>query len=79
MRCNFFRWCIEDRGDDKDRIIARQRNKIYSLEKRMKMSRKWIKMLLVGLCVVVVINIVMLTIFLKFPCVTYECIFWLGL
>jgi len=68
MRCNFFRWCIEDTGDDKDRTIARQINKICSLEKRLKMSRKWIKMLLVGLCVV--INILMLTIFLKFPWVT---------
>ena len=50
MRCNFFRWCkcIEDIRDDKDGTIARQRNKICSLEKRLKMSRKWIKMLLVG-------------------------------
>ena len=65
MGCNFFRWCkcIED----KDGTIVRQRNEICSLEKRLKMSRKWIKMLLVGLCVVVVINIAMLIIFLKFP------------
>jgi len=67
MGCNFFRRCIEDTGDDKDGMIVRQRNKFCSLEKHLKMSRKWIKMLLVGLCVVVVINIVMLTIFLKFP------------
>ena len=34
MRCNFFRWCkcIEDIGDDKDGTIARQINKICSLE-----------------------------------------------
>jgi len=68
MGCNFFRWCkcIEDTGDDKEGTIARQRNKICSLEKCLKMSRKWIKMLLVGLCVVV-INLAMLIIFLKFP------------
>ena len=43
MGCNFFRRCkcIED----KDGTIARQRNEICSLEKRLKMSRKWIKML----------------------------------
>ena len=50
---------------DKDGTIARQRNKICSLEKRLKMSTKWIKMLLVGLCVVVVINLAMLIIFLS--------------
>ena len=69
MRCNFFRLCkcIEDIGEGKYGTIARQRNKICNLEKHLKTSRKWIKMLLVGLCVVVVINIVMLIIFLKFP------------
>jgi len=35
-------------------------------KKRLKVSRKWIKMLLVGLSIVVVINIAILTIFLKF-------------
>ena len=77
----FFRWCkcIEDIGDDKDGTIARQRNNICSLEKCLMMSRKWIKMLLVGLCVVVVINLAMLIIFLKFPWVTSEWMFWLGL
>ena len=67
MESNFFIWYIEDTEDDRDGIIARQRNNICSLKKRLKVSRKWIKMLLLRLFVVVVINIVMLSIFLNFP------------
>ena len=57
-----------------NKIIVRQRNKICSLEKRLKVSRKWIKMLLGGLCLVFVINIIMLSILLK---ISYRmCFFW---
>ncbi|QCD86368.1 hypothetical protein DEO72_LG3g889 [Vigna unguiculata] len=41
--CNYFKWCSEDGGDDRDDTIMRQRRKIYILEKELKRSRKNIK------------------------------------
>jgi len=66
LGCNFFIWGIEDVGDDRNAIIARQRNKIYNLGKHLKVSTKWIQMLLVVVYFVVVINIIMLSMLLKY-------------
>jgi len=41
--------------------------KICNLEKRLKVSTKWIQMLLMVVCFIVVINIIMLSMLLKFP------------
>jgi len=32
----FFKWCIQEVDDEKDTIILRQKNKIYSIEKCIK-------------------------------------------
>ncbi|QCD98368.1 hypothetical protein DEO72_LG11g3254 [Vigna unguiculata] len=43
--CNYFKWLNEDNGDEKDATIARQRRKIYHMEKSLVISRKWVRFL----------------------------------
>jgi len=40
--CNYFKWLNKDNGDERDATIARQRKKIYHLEKSLVISEKWL-------------------------------------
>ena len=62
--CNFFKWCIEDGDDEKDAIILRQRRKIYILEKEVKGWRKWVNLLIGLVCVLVVLNLILVSMML---------------
>ena len=39
--CNYFKWCTEDNGDERDATIARQSQRIRQLEKDLIDSEKW--------------------------------------
>ncbi|QCE11509.1 hypothetical protein DEO72_LG10g2742 [Vigna unguiculata] len=42
--CNYFKWCTEDNGDERDATIARQSQRIRQLEKDLIDSEKWLMM-----------------------------------
>jgi len=48
--CNYFKWCTEEDGDQRDSTILTQRRKIYNLEKDVKLLKKWVKILVGVVC-----------------------------
>jgi len=38
--CNYFKWLCEENDDEKDAIIAKQRRKIYDVEKSLRVYKK---------------------------------------
>jgi len=53
--CNIFKWCIEDVADEREQLLSDKR----ILEKRLKVSTRRIKMLLVEMFFLFQINIIM--------------------
>ena len=55
--CNYFKWCTEDNGDERDATIARQSQRIRQLEKELIDSEKWLMYLfrIIGLLGLIVI------------------------
>ena len=54
----FFKWCYEDIINERDVIILKQIREIQNLENSLKVSRKWL-LVLVGMICVGLINIVL--------------------
>jgi len=48
-----------DNGDEKDATIGRQRRKIYSLEKALVISDKWVKILSVIIMFLLFVNVIL--------------------
>ncbi|QCD93520.1 hypothetical protein DEO72_LG5g1595 [Vigna unguiculata] len=65
--CNYLKWYGEDDVDDRDGVIIKQRRKIVSLEKSNKLYEKWIKRLIRIVCVLVVVNVFLVSVVIKSP------------
>ncbi|XP_017407845.1 uncharacterized protein LOC108320814 [Vigna angularis] len=53
--CNFFKWCVEEKVDEKDCTMVRR---ISQLENSVKDLQKMMKILVVALCVCIVVCLV---------------------
>jgi len=49
----------EDNGDEKDATIGRQRRNIYTLEKALVISDKWVKILSVIIMFLLFVNVIL--------------------
>jgi len=47
LGCNFFKWCYEEGADERDAIIARQRQKIAYMENSLSVWKKRMQLSLV--------------------------------
>jgi len=66
-RCNYFKWLNKDNGDEKDATIARQRRKIYHLEKSLVISGKWVRFLSGIIICLGLINVILVWKFIQIP------------
>ena len=57
--CNYFKWLNEDNGYEKDATIGRQRRKIYTLEKAIAISNRWVKILSVIIVFLFFVNVIL--------------------
>lgn len=67
MEWNILKGAMNTMGDERDVTIGRQRRKIYNIEKRLKVSEKWVKVLIWIICFLGLINIIFVTMLLKIP------------
>ena len=58
LGCNFFKWCYEEGADERDAIIARQRQKIAYIENALNVWKKRMQLSLVVIGVLIVMNVV---------------------
>ncbi|KOM56104.1 hypothetical protein LR48_Vigan10g199600 [Vigna angularis] len=64
MSCNYFKWCNEEKVDERDVINGSQRRKICDMEKTVKALKRRIQFLVAVVCVLTVLIIAMLCVFL---------------
>ncbi|QCE03336.1 hypothetical protein DEO72_LG8g1360 [Vigna unguiculata] len=58
LGCNFFKWCYKEGVDERDAIIARQRQKITYMENSLSVWKKRIQLSLAVIGVLIVMNVV---------------------
>jgi len=58
LGCNFFKWCYEEGADERDAIIARQRQKITYIENALSVWQKRMQLSLVVIGVLIVMIVV---------------------
>jgi len=58
LGCNFFKWCYEEGADERDAIIARQRQKIAYIENALTVWRKRMQLSLAVIGVLIVMIVV---------------------
>ena len=60
LGCNFFKWYYEEGANERDAIIARQRQKIAYIENSLSVWKKQMQLSLAVVGVLIVMNVVIL-------------------